>query len=113
MSATRGGPADARIVLVTVASLREGRRIAKSLVKQKLAACVNILLSPVNSIYRWKEKVEVTHEYFLVIKTTAKGYAALEKEVLRLHSYDVPEIVVLTVLGGSPEYLAWLRASVA
>jgi periplasmic divalent cation tolerance protein len=103
---------DARIVLVTVPSLTEGRKIAKSVVKKRLAACVNISLSPVNSIYRWKEKVEVAHEYFMIIKTTASGYAALEKEIARIHSYDVPEIVALPIAVGSPAYLAWLRASV-
>ena len=55
----------------------------------------------------------MTHEYFLVIKTTAGGYAALEKEIARLHSYDVPEIIALPIVAGLPEYLAWLRASVA
>ena len=101
-----------RIVLVTVESLREGRKIAKSVVKKKLAACVNIVLSPVTSIYRWKGKVEVAHEYFLVIKTTARGYLALKEEVVRLHSYEVAEIVALPIVAGSPEYLAWLQASV-
>jgi periplasmic divalent cation tolerance protein len=113
MTAIMEAATEARIVLISVESLREARRIAKSVVKKKLAACVNILLSPVNSIYRWKGKVEITHEYLLVIKTTASGYAALEKEIVRLHSYDVPEIVALPVAKGLPEYLMWLRASVA
>ncbi len=104
---------DARIVLVTVRTLSEGRRIARSVVKKKLAACVNILLSPVNSIYRWQDKVEVTHEYFLVVKTTAQRYPELEKEIVKVHSYDVPEIVALPIATGLPEYLAWLYASVA
>jgi periplasmic divalent cation tolerance protein len=104
---------DARIVLVTVRTLSEGRRIARSVVKKKLAACVNILLSPVDSIYRWQDKVEVTHEYFLVVKTTAQRYAELEKEIVKVHSYDVPEIVALPISAGLPEYLDWLRASVA
>jgi periplasmic divalent cation tolerance protein len=104
---------DARIVLVTVRTLSEGRRIARSLVKKRLAACVNILLSPVNSIYRWQDKVEVTHEYFLVVKTTAQRYAELEKEIVKVHSYDVPEIVALPIATGLPEYLVWLQASVA
>jgi len=103
---------DARIVLVTVPTLSEGRRIARILVKKKLAACVNILLSPVNSIYRWKDAVEVTHEYFLVVKTTAPRYAELEKEIVQLHSYEVPEIVALPIAAGLPDYLTWLRASV-
>ncbi len=103
---------DARVVLVTVSSLTEGRKIAKSVVKKRLAACVNILHSPVSSVYRWKAKVEVAHEYLLLIKTTAGGYAALENEIVRMHSYDVPEIVALPVAAGVPKYLAWLRASV-
>jgi periplasmic divalent cation tolerance protein len=112
MSASANTIGQARIVLVTVESLREARRIANSLVKKKLAACVNIVLSPVTSIYRWKEKVEVAHEYFLVIKTTTRGYPALEKEIARLHSYEVPEIIALPIAAGLPEYLKWLRASV-
>lgn len=104
---------DGRIVLVTVRTLSEGRRLARTVVKKRLAACVNILLSPVNSIYRWKEKVEVTHEYYLIIKTTDGCYPELEREIVKLHSYDVPEIVALPISAGLPEYLTWLRASVS
>jgi periplasmic divalent cation tolerance protein len=110
--ATQTDP-DARIVFVTVQSLTEGRRMAKHVVQKKLAACVNLLLSPVTSVYRWKEKVEVAHEYFMVIKTSGSGYPALEKEIARMHSYDVPEIVSLPIAAGLPEYLSWLRASVS
>ncbi len=102
----------ARIVLVTVGTLKQGRAIARSVVKKKLAACVNILLSPVDSIYRWKGKVEVAHEYILVVKTTSQRYAALEKEIVQMHSYDVPEIIALPIVAGLPDYLAWLRESV-
>src|SRR5277367_1786542 len=94
---------DARIVLVTVPSQTKARKIAKSVVKKRLAACVNILLSPVSSVYRWKEKVETAHEYLLLIKTTAAGYPALESEIVRIHSYDVPEIVALPIATGSAE----------
>jgi periplasmic divalent cation tolerance protein len=111
-TATTESFTDARVVLVTVQSLTEGRKIAKNVVKKRLAACVNILPSPVNSIYRWKKKVEIAHEYLLLIKTTVSGYAALEKEITRMHSYDMPEIVALPIAAGSPEYLAWVRASV-
>ena len=110
-TATTESFTDARVVLVTVKSLTEGRKIGKNVVKKRLAACVNILLSPVNSVYRWKEKVETAHEYLLLIKTTVSGYAALEKEIARMHSYDVPEIVALPIAAGLPEYLAWLHAS--
>jgi periplasmic divalent cation tolerance protein len=111
-TATTGSFTGARVVLVTVQSLTEGRKIAKNVVKKRLAACVNILHSPMSSVYRWKEKVETAHEYLLLIKTTAAGYAALEKEIARMHGYDVPEIVALPIAAGSTEYLAWLRASV-
>ena len=104
---------DGKIVLVTVRTLSEGRRLARTVVKKRLAACVNILLSPVNSIYRWKEKVEVTHEYYLIIKTTDRCYPELEREIVKLHSYEVPEIVALPISAGLPEYLTWLRASVS
>ena len=104
---------DGRIVLVTVRTLSEGRRLARTVVKKRLAACVNILLSPVNSIYRWKEKLEVTHEYYLIIKTTDRCYPELEREIVKLHSYEVPEIVALPISAGLPEYLTWLRASVS
>jgi periplasmic divalent cation tolerance protein len=102
-----------RIVLVMVRTLSEGRKIARSVVKKQLAACVNIVLSPVNSIYRWEGKVEVAHEYLLLIKTTSARYADLEAEIVKLHSYDVPEIVALPVAGGLAEYVAWLKATAA
>ncbi len=100
------------IVLVTCDSLIQGRAIAKAVVRNRLAACVNLVLGPVQSIYRWKGKVEVAREHLLVIKTTRKRLKALEREVLRLHSYDVPEFLVLPVSAGSVKYLSWLNQSV-
>jgi len=101
-----------RVVLVTCGTLTEGRHIARSVVSKRLAACVNVILSPADSYYTWKGKLEVAREYLLVIKTTANRLPELEKEVKRLHSYDVPEFLVLPVAAGSREYLAWLHASV-
>jgi periplasmic divalent cation tolerance protein len=101
-----------RVVLTTCASPQEGRRIARSVVTKRLAACVNIALSPVESVYRWKGKVEKAREYLLIFKTTAARLAELEKEVKRLHSYDVPEFIVLPIVAGSSDYLAWLWDSV-
>src|SRR5271154_4082699 len=103
----RGG----RIVLVPCGSIVEARRIASKVVRKRLAACVNIVLGPIQSIYRWKEKVQSAREVLIVIKTTEKRLADLEKEVKQLHSYDVPEFVVIAVAGGSREYLAWLEES--
>ena len=101
-----------RIVLVTCGTLTEARRIARSAVSRRLAACVNIILSPVESFYTWKGNLEKAREYLLVIKTTEKRLAKLEKEVKQLHSYKVPEFIALPILGGSKDYLAWLGESV-
>jgi periplasmic divalent cation tolerance protein len=98
-----------RIALVTCGTLTEGRRIARGVVSKRLAACVNIILSPVESFYSWKGKLETAREYLLVIKTTAKRLAELEREVKRLHSYDVPEFIALPITGGSAKYLMWLE----
>ena len=101
-----------RIVLVTCGTLTEGRYIARSVVSKRLAACVNVVLSPVDSYYTWKGKLEAAREYLLVMKTTAKKLAELEREVKRLHSYDVPEFIALSIVGGSKDYLQWLGNSV-
>jgi periplasmic divalent cation tolerance protein len=103
---------DKIIVLVTCGSQKEARRIARSVVEARLAACVNVLRAPVESIYRWKSNVETAREFLLVIKTARKRFAALEAEVRRLHSYDVPEIIVLPIERGSKAYLAWIGDSV-
>ena len=101
-----------RIVLVTCGTIVEARRIANEVVRKRLAACVNIVLGPIQSIYRWKGKVQSEREVLIVIKTTVKRLVELEKEVKQLHSYDVPEFVVIPISAGSPEYLAWLEESV-
>jgi periplasmic divalent cation tolerance protein len=101
-----------RIVLVTCASIAEARRIAQHVVERKLAACANIV-PRVESIYRWKGKVERAKETLLMIKTTAARLRKLESEVKRLHSYDVPEFVAVPIVAGSQRYLEWLRKSVS
>jgi periplasmic divalent cation tolerance protein len=101
-----------RIVLMTCGSIVEARRIASKVVRKRLAACVNIVLGPIQSIYRWKGKVQSAREVLIVIKTTEKRLEELEKEVSRWHSYDVPEFVVVPISAGSRAYLAWLEESV-
>ena len=98
----------ARIVLVTCGNLIEARRIAAKVVRKRLAACATIILGPVQSVYRWKGKVENAREQLLLIKTVEKQLPALEAEIKRLHSYDVPEILALPALWGSADYLSWL-----
>jgi periplasmic divalent cation tolerance protein len=101
-----------RVVLVTCGSMKEARRIARAVVGKTLAACVNIGTGPVESVYWWKGRVETAKEFLLVMKTTVSRLGDLEKEVKRLHSYDVPEFVVLEVAAGSKEYLKWVEQSV-
>jgi len=101
-----------RVVLVTCSKLAEGKRIARAVVEAELAACVNVMLNPVESIYRWKGKVEVSREYLLVMKSTERRLPELERMVRSMHSYDVPEFLVLPVVSGSRGYLEWLIESV-
>jgi len=100
------------LVLTTCSSQKEAKKIARSLVDHRLAACVNILTARVESIYRWKGRTESAKEFLLVIKTSRRHFAALGREIERLHSYEVPEIIALPITAGSPKYLRWLEESV-
>jgi periplasmic divalent cation tolerance protein len=100
------------VVLVTCGSSREAQRLARALVRQRLAACVNVLPGGIRSIYWWKGKVESAREAMMLIKTTRRKFAALEKEIRRIHSYETPEIIALPIVAGSKPYLDWLRSSV-
>lgn len=97
------------VALVACGSRAEARRIAREIVSRRLAACANLLETPVQSVYRWKGKVEKAREFLLLIKTSAGRLAALEAEVKRLHSYDVPEFIAFPIVAGSPAYLKWLE----
>lgn len=103
--------ASARIALTTVGSLGEGQRLARLLVEGRLAACVNLIPNLI-SIYRWQGGVEEASEVLLLIKTTAELLPALEAAVRELHSYEMPEFVILEVAAGSQPYLDWLQHSV-
>jgi uncharacterized protein involved in tolerance to divalent cations len=102
---------DKCLVLVTCGSAAEARRIARAVVEERLAACVNILSGAVGSVYRWKGRVESARESLLLIKTSRKRLARLRAAVTRLHSYDVPEFIAVPILAGSRAYLAWLEDS--
>lgn len=101
---------DVRIALTTAGSQEEAERIARSVVEERLAACVNILPG-LRSIYRWRGAVEKAGEILLVIKTNAASLVALESAVRRLHSYEVPEFLVLTPEAAGKPYLEWLLES--
>lgn len=100
-------PGDAVVVLVTAATAEEAARIGRALVAERLAACVNVV-GPIRSIYRWQGDVEEADEHLLVVKARAADVAALEARIRALHSYDVPEVLALSVVGGSAAYLSWL-----
>ncbi len=103
---------DTIVVFVTCASAAEARRIATSLVRNRLAACGNVCGSRVNSIYWWKGKIEKATEALLILKSTRKAFADLDREVRRLHSYKVPEVLAVPIVAGSRSYLEWVRESV-
>lgn len=100
---------DKVVVLVTCGSAREAKRIARAVVQARLAACVNVIGTPVHSTYRWKGKVETAREVLLVVKSSRKQLGALRATVERLHSYDVPEFIALPIVAGSPAYLRWIE----
>jgi periplasmic divalent cation tolerance protein len=102
---------DVLAVLVTVPSPSIAARIATAAVKERLAACVNIVPG-VRSVYVWKGKVCDDRELLLVLKTTRGRYPELERRIRALHPYEVPEIVALPVRRGSRAYLKWIRESV-
>jgi len=95
------------VVLVTIGNETDARAMARTLVGEGLAACVNVL-GPINSIYRWRGAIEDEKEYLLLIKTRASLYGRVEHRIKELHSYDVPEVVALPIETGSASYLEWL-----
>lgn len=94
------------VVLVTVALREEAVAIAQSLVTQNLAACVNLF--PIHSIYTWDGAVQQDDEWQLVIKTNLEHWSKLAQTVQDLHSYDVPELIALPIIEGTPAYLSWM-----
>jgi periplasmic divalent cation tolerance protein len=94
--------------LVTCATLEEARKIARTVVEKRLAACVSIVTHAIESFYTWEGKLENSSEYLLMIKTIDGRLEELQKEVLALHSYDTPEFIVLPIATGSEAYLKWL-----
>ena len=99
------------IIMVMCASRLEARRIADRLLKKRLVACSNIL-SGVDSKFWWKGKVDSAREALLMMKTKKDKFSIIEKEIKRIHSYEVPEIIALPVIAGSKNYLNWIRDSV-
>lgn len=99
------------IVLVTASSADEASRIARALVEERLAACVNVIPG-LRSTYRWQGAVEQADEWLLVIKSARHLLSDLEARVRAAHSYAVPEVLALSITGGSEAYLRWLEAQI-
>jgi periplasmic divalent cation tolerance protein len=100
---------DVVLILTTVPDDRTGETLAHTLVEERLAACVN-LLPPMTSIYRWRNAVERDAERQVIVKTTRDRIAAVRERIGQLHSYELPELIVLNVEDGSPRYLDWITA---
>jgi len=99
-------------VLTTVKNRIEARRMAEKIVSEKLAACASAIPN-ITSVYRWRGRVERAREVMLVAKTSAKKLDRLIHRIKELHSYEIPEILVLRVERGLPEYLKWLEESLS
>lgn len=99
------------VVLMTAGSQEEADRIAHTLVAELLAACVNVIPG-ITSVYRWQDEVQRDQEWLLVAKSRGEVLNDLVRRVQALHSYDVPEIIALPVVGGSQPYLRWIDGEV-
>lgn len=98
------------LLLLTSCPSDVATEIARRVVQHKLAACVNII-PKIQSIYRWHDAVEETKESLLIVKTTQDCYDKLEKEITKMHPYELPEIVAFPLSHGSSKYLQWVLTS--
>ena len=99
-----------RVVLVTASSEKEARKIGTALLKEKLAACVNVV-PKITSSYWWKGRIEKASESLLIVKTKKSRVPKLIQKVKSVHSYTVPEVISLPILQGNPDYLRWIDES--
>lgn len=100
-------PTEAVLVLTTLPAAHDAAALARTLVGERLAACVNVL-PEMRSVYRWQGAVEAEAERQVLIKTSRQRTAALERRLRQLHPYDVPEFIVLEIADGSAAYLRWI-----
>jgi periplasmic divalent cation tolerance protein len=100
------------VVFSTCGSEAEAERLARRLIEERLAACVNIV-APVRSFYRWKGVVENAAEWMLVIKTSRDLFERLRLSLEGAHSYELPEVLAIPIVEGSPTYLTWLESELS
>lgn len=96
------------IFLVTVPTIEEGKKIAQTLVENKLAACVNIIQN-IYSLYKWKGNIEEDNEHILLIKTTDEKSDLIIQKINEIHSYEIPECIAFKIEKGSEKYLNWIK----
>jgi len=98
------------VVIVTVANREEAEKIVRSLLEERLIACANIV-GPISSIFWWEGKIDEAREFLVFMKSHENHFERLSEKVAEIHSYEVPEIIALPIIKGSPPYLKWLNAS--
>ena len=99
------------VLFITTATTNEAQRISKVLLEQKKVACVNIV-PRVSSLFWWENKLDSAHESLLIVKTKASLLNEVVGLVREIHSYDIPEIIALPIVGGNKDYLEWIRKEV-
>lgn len=99
------------VINTTVSNKEEAIKIARHLVELNLIACCNIV-EKVTSVYKWKNELNIDNEVLMVMKTREKLYDKVEEEIKKLHSYDVPEIICVPLLGASKDYLSWIDENI-
>ena len=97
-----------QLVLTTSPDAQTAETIARTLVEEELAACVNVL-PPMASVYRWRNAVETASEQLLIAKIRAADYDAVEQRIVQLHPYELPEVIAIPIGNGLPGYLSWLE----
>lgn len=95
------------IIKSTFANKKEAEKIAKKIIEEKLAACIQI--SKIESYYRWNNKIENSNEYKIEIKTLRKNYKKIEELIIKNHKYEIPEIISHKINKGSKKYLNWIK----
>lgn len=103
---------DKIVVFTTCGSEEEARALAAMLIEKRLAACVNIT-APLTSVYRWKGRVEESREWLLIVKSRRERFDQLRVALESAHSYELPEVLAIPVVDGSPNYLAWVDAEIS
>ena len=99
------------VILITCSNRKEAQKIARALISEKLAACVNIIEN-IQSLFWWKAKVDLARESLLIVKSRKLKLAKIIRLVKSLHSYQVPEIIALPILAGNKDYLRWIDESI-